>query len=146
MMIDRLRAWREAHVAMSPIGLNNVVDQESVENHDGEHGQQANEHDVDEQMVDVDEVVIAAERGHRHEHVHLAEHVHVHECALEKLRYRIDGGEQEERGNDTKSALASTIDSAEVGMTHVQVAIDGERKCEPHAQRLSGRHHRVDVD
>lgn len=97
-------------------------------------------------MVDVDKVVIAAERCHAHEHVHLAEYVHAYERALEELRYRVDGGESKERADDDEGAATRAVEATEIGMTHVQVAVDGEREREPDAKRLRGRHHRIDVD
>lgn len=112
---------------MSPIRLDNVVDQERIENDYGDHRYEHNEHTIDKQMVDVDEIVIAAEIGHGHEDVMLAEHVHRDERALHELRHRVDGGEHEQRRYDHKRSLARTIHAAKVRVAYVQVAVDGER-------------------
>lgn len=97
-------------------------------------------------MVDVDKVVIAAERGHCHEDMPLAENIHANKSALHKLWYRVDCGQCEQSGDDDKGTLTATVDAAKVGMTYVKVAIDRECQSEPDAKRLSRRHYWIDVD
>ena len=127
MIINSMRRRGKTKPAMSPIRLDNVVDQEGVENDYGDHRYEHNKHTIDKQMVDVDEIVIAAELGHGHEDVLLAEHVHAHVSALHELRHRVDAGEHEQRTYHTERSFARAVHATEVRVTHVQVPVHCER-------------------
>ncbi|RNA37017.1 hypothetical protein BpHYR1_042952 [Brachionus plicatilis] len=121
-------------------------DEKGVQDNDEQNGQNANESAVDEQVVDVDEVAVAAKCGQRLKYVHPAQDFYADVSSFKKLRNRVDGCKTKQTGYNNESSTPRAKHSAVVRVTHVHVSVHGEGQRYPDAERLGRRHNRVYVN
>ena len=134
-----------AHLAVSLAGPDDLIDQEAVEQDDEKERYERDEHGVDEEVVDRDEVVVPAEFGGAEEDAVHAQDVLLDVFALEELGNGVDAGEDVEQDDGEGGALASAVLDAVEGLADVEIAVDGEGERDPDGEGLGGGHDGHDV-